>query len=76
MSARENHRARRLREALALRIAPWLFVPYREEREEAFRALATVAYGSPDAAWTSPRVLVEVALENAAWHRAPERRAQ
>jgi len=50
------------REWLALKIAPWLYVPYREAREEAFRDLAEVAYGSRDAIWTSPRVLVDVAL--------------
>jgi hypothetical protein len=54
--------ARRFREWLAYRIAPWTFVPYREEREEAFRWLAGIAYGSPDAAWTSPRVLAESAV--------------
>lgn len=51
-----------LREWLALKIAPWLFVPYREDREEAFRDLAEVAYGSRDAIWTSPRTLVCTAL--------------
>lgn len=50
------------REWIALKIAPWLFVPYRTEREEAFRDLAAVAYESRDAIWTSPRVLVKTAL--------------
>ena len=53
---------RRLREWLAFKIAPWVYVPYREEREEAFRDLAEVAYMSRDAIWTSPRTLVAVAL--------------
>lgn len=61
----------RLREWLALKIAPWLYVPYREDREEAFRDLAEVAYGSRDAIWTSPRTLVDVALREA---RSPSRR--
>lgn len=55
---------KRLREWVALKIAPWLFVPYAKEREEAFRDLAEVAYGSRDAIWTSPRVLVDVALKS------------
>lgn len=54
--------SQRFREWLALRIAPWLYVPYREEREEAFRELAEVAYGSRDAIWTSPTTLVRTAL--------------
>lgn len=53
---------RALRERLALRLAPWLHVPYREGREEAFKDLALVAYLSRDAVWTSPRVLVRTAL--------------
>ena len=53
------------REWLALKIAPWLYVPYREDREEAFRDLAEVAYLSRDAVWTSPRTLVAKALEEA-----------
>lgn len=57
---------KRVREAVALWLAPWLFVPYREDREEAFRILAEVAYGSRDAVWTSPGVLVRCALEHAA----------
>jgi hypothetical protein len=61
--------ARSLRERLALCIAPWLYVPYREEREEAFKDLAAVAYASRDAVWTSPRVLVKCALERAAMRR-------
>lgn len=56
---------KRLREQLALRIAPWLHVPYREEREEALRDLAEIAYLSRDAVWTSPRVLVHCALTEA-----------
>lgn len=52
-----------LRERIALRIAPWLYVPHREEREQAWRDLAEVAYLSRDAVWTSPRVLVKTALE-------------
>ena len=56
---------RRGREWLALRIAPWLYVPYREDREEAFRDLAEVAYLSRDAVWTSPRTLVKTALAEA-----------
>jgi hypothetical protein len=55
-----------LREKIALRIAPWLYVPYREDREEAFKDLAEVAYGSREAVWTSPRVLVKSALNHAA----------
>jgi hypothetical protein len=51
------------REWLAYRIAPWVYVPYREEREQAFRDLAKVAYLSRDAVWTSPRTLVKAALE-------------
>lgn len=54
-----------LRERVALWLAPWLYVPYREEREEAFRDLALVAYASRDAIWTSPRTLVKTALEQA-----------
>lgn len=57
------------REWIALKIAPWLFVPYREDREEAFKMLAEVAYGSRDAVWTSPTVLAECALEYAAGKR-------
>lgn len=56
---------KRLRERLAYKIAPWVYVPYREDREEAFRDLAEVAYGSRDAAWTSPGVLVKTALREA-----------
>lgn len=55
----------RLRERIALWLAPWLYVPYREDREEAFKTLAEVAYLSRDAAWTSPCVLVKTALEQA-----------
>lgn len=51
-----------LREKIAYKIAPWTYVPHREEREEAFKDLAEVAYGSRDAAWTSPKVLVQSAL--------------
>lgn len=64
MSA-ESKRGRVLREWFALKIAPWLYVPYRQEREEAFRDLAEVAYTSRDAIWTSPRTLVAVALREA-----------
>jgi hypothetical protein len=53
------------RERLALWIAPWLYVPYRDDREEAFKDLAEVAYLSRDAVWTSPRVLVRTALAEA-----------
>jgi hypothetical protein len=59
-------RLKRVRERLALALAPWLYVPYRTEREEAFKDLAEVAYLSRDAVWTSPRVLVRTALEQAA----------
>jgi hypothetical protein len=62
---------RALRERLALWLAPWLYVPHREEREEAFRDLAEVAYLSRDAPWTSPRVLVKTALQVAGRHRYP-----
>ena len=55
----------RLRERIAFAIAPWVYVPYREDREEAFRDLAEVAYGSRTAVWTSPRVLVNTALRKA-----------
>lgn len=58
------------REWLAYKIAPWVYVPYREDREEAFRDLAEVAYGSREAVWTSPRVLVKTALEYARRHPA------
>jgi hypothetical protein len=61
MSARH-----RFREWLAFKIAPWVYVPYREDREEAFRELAEIAYGSRDAIWTSPQVLVHSALRKAA----------
>jgi hypothetical protein len=54
------------REWVALKIAPSLYVPYREDREEAFRDLAEVAYLSRDAVWTSPRTLVKAALREAA----------
>lgn len=57
--------ARHLRERLAYAIAPWTYVPYREEREEAFRDLAEIAYMSRDAVWTCPRVLVKSALREA-----------
>lgn len=57
--------ARGLRERVALWIAPWLYVPYPEAREDAFRELALVAYGSRDAVWTSPTVLVKTALREA-----------
>lgn len=57
---------RRLREVVALWLAPWLYVPHREDREEAFKDLAEVAYGSREAIWTSSRVLVKTALEHAA----------
>lgn len=53
---------KRLRERLALWVAPWLYVPYPEARDEAFRDLALVAYGSRDAVWTSPTTLVKTAL--------------
>jgi len=56
---------RTAREWLALKIAPWLYVPYREDRDEAFRDLAEVAYLSRDAVWTSPRTLVATALREA-----------
>lgn len=56
---------RQIRERLALLLAPWLYVPYRYDREEAFRDLAEVAYGSRDAVWTSPRVLVKTAMRQA-----------
>lgn len=59
----------RFREWLAYKIAPWVYVPNREAREEAFRDLAEVAYGSRDAVWTSPRVLVHSALDYAAGRR-------
>lgn len=59
---------RAVRERLALWLAPWLYVPHREDREEAFRMLAEVAYGSRDAVWTSPRVLVRTALDQS-WRR-------
>lgn len=62
-----SNRRKRLREWLAYRIAPWTYVPYREAREEAFRDLAEVAYGSRDAIWTSPRTLVSSALREARW---------
>lgn len=55
----------RIRERVALAVAPWLYVPYREDREEAFRDLAEIAYLSRDAVWTSPRTLVRTALEEA-----------
>ena len=55
----------RFREWLAYKIAPWTYVPYREEREEAFRELALMAYASRDAVWTSPTVLARMALERA-----------
>ena len=63
----------RFREWLAYKIAPWVYVPYREDREEAFRDLAEVAYGSREAVWTSPRVLVKSALESARWNAAERR---
>lgn len=52
----------RLREWIAFKIAPWVYVPYREAREDAFRELAHVAYGSRDAVWASPMTLVKTAL--------------
>lgn len=55
----------RLRERVAYTVAPWVWVPYREEREEAFKQLAEVAYGSRTAVWTSPTVLVRSALQHA-----------
>jgi hypothetical protein len=61
---------RRFREWLAFKIAPWTFVPYREEREEAFKDLAEVAYKSREAVWTSPRVLVKSALDAKRWEGA------
>jgi hypothetical protein len=67
---------RRFREWLAFKIAPWVYVPYREEREEAFRDLAVVAYGSPRAVWTSPTTLVRTALERARWEGAGLERAR
>ncbi len=54
---------RELREWIAFKIAPWVYVPHRNERDEAFKRLAEIAYGSRDAIWTSPKVLVKVALE-------------
>jgi hypothetical protein len=57
-----------IRERIALKIAPSLYVPYRHDREEAFKDLAEVAYGSRDAVWTSPRTLVRTALEYARRH--------
>jgi hypothetical protein len=64
---------RRVRERVALWLAPWLYVPYREEREEAFGMLSTVAYGSREAVWTSPRVLVfrALAVERARGRKDP-----
>ncbi len=61
---------RLFREWLAFKIAPWTFVPYREEREEAFKDLAEVAYGSREAIWTSPGVLVREALRRKRWEGA------
>lgn len=60
---------RRFREWLAFTIAPWVYVPYREEREEAFRDLAEIAYGSRNAVWTSPQVLVQTAVQHVRWGR-------
>jgi hypothetical protein len=60
-----------IRERIALRIAPWLYLPYREDREEAFRDLAEAAYGDRDVVWTSPRVLVKTALRRAAAGQRP-----
>lgn len=60
---------RSFRERVAFAIAPWVYVPHREEREEAFKMLAEVAYGSRDAVWTSPKVLVKSALEYARTRR-------
>lgn len=39
--------------------------PRRPDDAEAFAILADYAYGSPDAVWTSPRVLVQTALAKA-----------
>jgi hypothetical protein len=61
---------KRFREWLAYKIAPWTYVPYREEREAAFGDLAELAYGSRDAIWTSPRTLVSVALREARLSRS------
>lgn len=61
----------RWRERIALWIAPSLYVPYREDREEAFRDLAEIAYLSRDAIWTSPRTLVRTALAEAARRGVP-----
>jgi hypothetical protein len=59
----------RLRERLAYLIAPWVEIPYREDREEAFRDLAEIAYGRRDAIWTSPRVLVKTAIRESSIRR-------
>jgi hypothetical protein len=66
---------KRWREALALRLAPWLgyhgptqdpeLAAKAHDRQEALETLAEVAYGSRRAAWTSHQVLVSVALEQA-----------
>lgn len=52
-----------LRERLALKIAPWLGRRWEPQWDEALADLAEVAYGARDAIWTSPRVLVDKALE-------------
>lgn len=57
-------RAVRLREWVAFKVAPWVYVPHRHQRDEAFRDLAEIAYGSRDAIWTSPRTLVHTALQH------------
>jgi hypothetical protein len=64
-----------LRERIALRIAPSLYVPYRHDRDEAFKDLAEIAYLSRDAVWTSPRVLVKTALAEHARRENRELRA-
>jgi hypothetical protein len=61
----------RWREALALRMAPWLY--RAPDLDDALSTLSALAYGSPDAVWTSHRVLVRTALEVAA---SNARRAQ
>lgn len=54
----------RRRERLALKIAPWLGRRYEPAWDEALEDLAEIAYGRRNAIWTSPCVLVDVALRN------------
>lgn len=68
---------KRWREKLALWIAPSLRDEWwvGDQYDEAFARLAAEAYGRRDAPWSSPVVLVDMALRQV-WTRAVQRRSR